>query len=104
MRCLLALLSLFSLQPEAALRHCDWVLQRDERHWRTYNNRALVYLRLERFSEADSDILKGQELAPNSEKLKEVKALYLDEVDPVIESISMDERRKTPDESSGPPD
>lgn len=84
-------------QAETALEHCNWVLERDPYHWRTYNNRALVYLRLERFEESEADIKKGQELNPRSEKLKEVKGLYLDKVVPVEEKITIDDRRKQPE-------
>jgi len=83
-------------QAETALEHCDWVLERDPNHWRTYNNRAIVYLRLERFEESEADIRKGQELNPRSEKLKEVKGMYLDKVEPVDEKITIDDRRNQP--------
>ena len=79
-----------------ALQHCNWVIDADPHHWRTYNNRAIVYLRLKRFEESEADIRKGQELNPRSEKLKEVKGLYLDEVDPVAEKITIDDRRSPP--------
>ena len=42
------------------------------------------------------DIIRGQELRPNSETLKEVKGLYLDEVEPVDEKITIDDRRNEP--------
>jgi len=83
-------------QAETALEHCDWVLERDPYHWRSYNNRALVYLRLERLEEAEADIKRGQEINPRSENLKEVKGMYLDEMDPVEEKITIDDRRKQP--------
>lgn len=83
-------------QYETALHYCNWVLERDANHWRTYNNRALVYMGLERFEEAEADIKRGQELNPRSENLKEVKGMYLDEVDPVTENITIDDRRNTP--------
>ena len=83
-------------QAETALEHCDWVLERDPNHWRSYNNRALVYLRLERFEESEADIRRGQEINPRSEKLKEVKGMYLDEVEPVDEKITIDDRRNKP--------
>ena len=83
-------------QPETALEHCNWVLERDPNHWRSYNNRALVYIALERFEESEADIKKGQELNPRSEKLKEVKGIYLDTVEPVDEKIIIDDRRKKP--------
>ncbi len=82
-------------QAETALVHCDWVLERNSRHWRTYNNRALVYMRLERYAEAEEDIRKGQELRPNSKKLKIVKGMYLDETQPVTPKIEADDRRVT---------
>jgi tetratricopeptide (TPR) repeat protein len=83
-------------QASTALEHCNWVLERDPYHWRTYNNRALVYLKLERFEESEADIRKGQEINPRSETLKEVKGLYLDEVAPVDERITIDDRRTEP--------
>ena len=83
-------------QAETALEHCNWVLERDPTHWRSYNNRALVYISLERFDESQADIKKGQDLNPRSEKLKEVKGIYLDAVEPVDEKITMDDRRKPP--------
>ncbi len=80
-------------QLETALEHCNWVLELDPAHWRTYNNRALVYMRLERFDEAEEDIRKGQTIRPRSEKLKTVKGMYLDETQPVTPHIEVDERR-----------
>ena len=91
-------------QPETALVHCDWVIEHDPSHWRTYNNRALVYLRLQRLEESDADIRKGQELNPSSEKLKETKGMYLDEVDPVAETITIDDRRRAPTAPAERPD
>lgn len=87
-------------QSEKALVHCDWVLERDASHWRTYNNRALAYLRLGRFDESQEDIRKGQALRPNSKTLKVLKGMYLDETEPVTPHIEIDERRnasETPD-------
>lgn len=80
-------------KPLTALQHCNWVLQRDPEHWRTYNNRALAYLQLERFEESQADIARGQELKPNSTNLKIVKGMLLDETDPVTPNVEVDERR-----------
>jgi tetratricopeptide (TPR) repeat protein len=90
-------------QLETALEHCDWVLDLDPMHWRTYNNRALVYMRLERFDEAEEDIRKGQEIRPKSEKLKTVKGMYLDETEPVSPNIEVDERRAIDEEPDPEP-
>ncbi|MBU2675697.1 MAG: tetratricopeptide repeat protein [Gammaproteobacteria bacterium] len=84
-------------KPEKALPHCNWVLERYETNWQTYNNRALVYMRLERFDEAEEDIRKGQEIRPNSRNLKAVKGMYLDETQPVTTKIEVDERRTASD-------
>jgi tetratricopeptide (TPR) repeat protein len=83
-------------QAETALEHCNWVLEIDPYHWRSYNNRALAYLQLKRYEESEADIKRGQELNPRSEKLKEVKGLFLDEVEPVDENITIDDRRSEP--------
>lgn len=85
-------------QPDEALRHCNWVLERDKSHWKTYNNRALVYLRLERFEESEEDIRKGQALKPGSTKLKIVKGMYLDETEPVTPNVEIDDRRSATEE------
>ena len=85
-------------EPDQALEHCNWVLERDPTHWRSYNNRALVYMRLERFDEAEVDIRKGQELRPNSKKLKIVKGMYLDETQPVTPKVEVDDRRGADEE------
>lgn len=91
-------------QAETALQHCDWVLQRYPDHWQTYNNRALVYLKLERYEESEADIRMGQSLNPRAEKLKEVKGLYLDQVQPVVEKITIDDRRQEPQSQPKEPD
>lgn len=88
---------------EKALTHCNWVIDRDDRHWRTYNNRALVLMRLERFDEAEEDIRKGQALKPNSRNLKIVKGMYLDETQPVTPRIEIDERRRAAKDANDKP-
>jgi tetratricopeptide (TPR) repeat protein len=85
-------------KPLTALQHCNWVLERDPNHWRTYNNRALAYLRLNRFDESEADIARGQELSPKSTNLKIAKGMLLDETDPVTPTIEIDERRSAMDE------
>ncbi len=91
-------------QVRTALEHCNWVLERDPYHWRSYNNRALVYLSMDRYEESEADIKRGQELNPRSENLKEVKGMYLDEVEPVDEKITIDDRRNQPQSPVVEPD
>lgn len=90
-------------KPLTALRHCNWVLERDPDHWRTYNNRALVYLRLERFEESEADIARGQALSPSSRNLKIAKGMLLDETDPVRSNVEVDERRSAMEDGSDDP-
>ncbi len=80
-------------KPLTALQHCNWVLERYPDHWRTYNNRALAYMLLDRFEESEADIARGQALRPHSNKLKISKGMLLDETHPVEPNVEIDERR-----------
>jgi Flp pilus assembly protein TadD len=51
-------------QSEEALPWCDEAIELNDRHWRAYSNRALVYIRLGRLEEAEQDLQKAEELAP----------------------------------------
>ncbi len=85
-------------KPQLALEHCDQAIAIDPQFWRAYNNRALVYLRLDRFEESEADVARGQALRPSSVKLKETRGMLLDETDPVVENIEIDERRSAMDD------
>jgi tetratricopeptide (TPR) repeat protein len=39
-------------QWQTALQYCDQALELNERHWRSYSNRALVYIKLKRYADA----------------------------------------------------
>lgn len=79
---------------DEALEACNRALELDGRHWRSYSNRALVYLKQERYPEAERDIAVGEELNPNARTLKTLRAMYRDAVDPVAPSIIIDDRRE----------
>ena len=85
-------------QLETALEFCDQALDINDRHWRSYSNRALIYLKLKRYAEAERDLERGLSIAPDSAKLKTVRAQLLDEIDPVSPTITIDDRRGQPDE------
>jgi tetratricopeptide (TPR) repeat protein len=53
-----------------ALEHCNRALELDKTNWRTYNNRAAVFVGLKMFDLAMTDVNSGLELAPNSATLK----------------------------------
>ena len=80
-------------QYETALNYCNQALELNDRHWRSYSNRALIYLELKRYSEAEQDLDRGLSIAPNSTKLKTVRSKLLDETDPVSPKITIDDRR-----------
>ncbi len=81
-------------QYEKGLTYCNNALEINARHWRTLNNRALIYVKLKRYDEAEADIEIAQELAPNSRTLKVVKAMLLDKTNPVSPNIVIDDRRR----------
>ena len=85
---------------DEALQACDRALELDDGHWRSYSNRALVYLKQERYPEAERDIARGETLNPGASTLKALRAMYRDAVDPVSPSIIIDDRREaTADET-----
>lgn len=84
-------------QLEVALDFCNQALEINDRHWRSYSNRALIYLKLKRYDEAERDLERGLTIAPDSAKLKTVRAQLLDEIDPVSPRITIDERRGEPE-------
>jgi len=78
---------------DEALKACDRALQLDDRHWRSYSNRALVYLKQERYEEAQTDIARVEMLSPHAHTLEKLRAMYRDAVDPVSPSIIIDDSR-----------
>lgn len=88
-------------KPLKALQACDQVLAEDPEFWRAYNNRALVYMRLERYAESEADVKRGQELRPKSKNLKLTKAKLLDAIDPVVPTVEIDERRSAGEDIDG---
>ncbi len=44
--------------------HCNQALELDRNNWRTYNNRAAVFVGLKQFDLAMTDVNAGLELAP----------------------------------------
>ena len=80
-------------QFDTALTYCDIALDENDRNWRAYSNRALAYVKLKRFAEAEADIARGQELQPNAWSLKVIKGMLLDETQPVAPNIVIDDRQ-----------
>lgn len=76
-----------------ALSYCDEVLLEDDKYWRAYSNRALVYIKTRRFDEAQQDLLRGEAISPSSKTIKLVRKMYLDATDPVAPSVVIDDRQ-----------
>lgn len=90
-------------QLTVALGYCNDVLEEDPENWRSYTNRALVYLQLGRYEESEVDIRRAQALQPRSKHLKIARGMLLDKTHPVREHIEIDERRN-PGETSNEED
>lgn len=80
-------------QYDEALRYCDLVLARNDRHWRGYNNRALIYIHTKQYEKAHADLIRGEELNPEARTLQIARAMYLDAVEPVTPEIEIDDRQ-----------
>jgi len=52
-----------------ALTHCNRALELDRNNWRTFNNRAAVFVGLKMYDLAVTDVNAGLELAPTSRTL-----------------------------------
>lgn len=82
-----------------ALEYCNEVLIDDDTYWRAYSNRALIYIRLRRFDEAERDLLKGEAINANSRTLKALRKMYLDATQPVAPSVVIDDRQGAENET-----
>jgi tetratricopeptide (TPR) repeat protein len=80
-------------QYQTALRYCDMLLARNDKNWRGYNNRAVVYIKLQQYDKAEQDLERGEALRPGAHTLKVARAMYLDAVAPVAPEIEVDDRQ-----------
>jgi tetratricopeptide (TPR) repeat protein len=60
---------------DEALVHCNRALELDRGNWRTFNNRAAVFVGLKKFDLAMTDVNSGLELAPNATILLKSRAV-----------------------------
>lgn len=80
---------------DTALRYCNLLLQRNDAHWRGYNNRAVVYIMTEQWELADSDLKSAEALRPDAKTVKVARAMYMDAVHPVAPEVEIDDRRQS---------
>ena len=81
-------------QLNTALTYCDQVIEENENHWRAYSNRALAYVMLERYEEAEQDLQKAEAIAANARTVRIVRSMLLDATDPVAPQVVIDDRRQ----------
>lgn len=83
---------------DEALTYCELLLTRNEKNWRGYNNRAVIYIKIGQYEKAHNDLLKGEELNPGARTLRIARAMYLDAVQPVEPEVEIDDRQLDADE------
>lgn len=79
---------------DKALKYCDLLLARNDRNWRGYNNRAVIYIMTKQWAKADADLKRGEELRPGANTMKVARAMYMDAVHPVAPEIEIDDRQR----------
>jgi len=87
---------------DTALRYCDLLLTRNEKNWRGYNNRAVIYIKTRQWDKAEQDLIRGEQLHPNARTLKIARSMYMDAVHPVAPEIEIDDRQRQTSAESKP--
>lgn len=77
---------------DEALRYCELLLARDDKAWRAYNNRALIYILTKQYEKANEDLTRAEAINPGAWTLKVARSIYRDAVDPVVPQIEIDDR------------
>lgn len=78
----------------AALKYCDILLSRNDRSWRAYNSKALIYLYTKQYEKAEQELQKGEAINPGARSIKIARALFLDATQPVAPEIEIDDRNR----------
>ncbi|MDX1403351.1 MAG: tetratricopeptide repeat protein [Woeseiaceae bacterium] len=86
-----------------ALKYCNLLLQRNDKSWRGYNNRAVIYIQTKQWEKAERDLERGEELNPSARTLKIARSMYMDAVHPVAPAIEIDDRQRQISAENNPP-
>ena len=78
-----------------ALKYCDIALARNDRIWRAYNSKALIYIYTKQYEKAERELLKGEAINPDARSMKFARALYLDATNPVVPAVEVDDRQQS---------
>jgi tetratricopeptide (TPR) repeat protein len=84
---------LMMAQYKSALLYCDMLLARNDKNWRAYNNRAVIYIKTSQYDMAERDLARGEALRPGAHTLKVARAMYMDAVSPVSPEVEVDDRQ-----------
>lgn len=87
-------------QYEKALTYCEMLIARNDRNWRAYNNRAVIFIKTKQWEKAEQDLDRGEELNPGAHTMKVARAMYMDAVHPVAPEIEIDDREPKTDEQT----
>jgi tetratricopeptide (TPR) repeat protein len=79
---------------ETALDYCNRVLEETDRHWRAYSNRALIFVKLGRYADAEADLERAEAIAPRARPVRSVRSMLQDATDPVAPIVIIDDRRE----------
>lgn len=79
---------------DEALAYCNQAIEADPGHWHALSNRALVYLFKHEFDLAGRDVARAESIAPQARIPRQVKAMLRDATDPVVPTITIDDRRR----------
>lgn len=79
---------------DKALEYCDQLLTINDRNWRGYNNRAVIFIMTKQWEKAELDLVNGEALRPGANTLKVARAMYMDAVHPVAPEIEIDDRQR----------
>ena len=78
---------------DTALKYCDLLLTRNDKMWRAYNSKALIFIYTKQYDKAEQELVKGEAINPNARTMKIARALYLDATNPVAPEIEVDDRQ-----------
>jgi tetratricopeptide (TPR) repeat protein len=84
-------------QLDTAMQYCETLLEKNDNHWRGYNNRAVIYLELKEYEKADQDLKRAEEINPGAPTVKVARSIYMDAIYPVAPAVEIDDRQHSGD-------
>lgn len=81
-------------QFDTAMNYCNMLLERNQKSWRGYNNRAVIYLEHKEYEKADQDLKRAEAINPGAHTLKVARGMYMDAVYPVAPAVEIDDRQR----------